>query len=293
MSIQSITVSLAEAFGDRWIVGESRRAQFATAEGHHAAILPDLVVRPVTIEEVQRLVSAAHAALVPLVPFELGTLLEGNASAVPGGILVDLSGMDRILEVAAEDLLWVIEPGVTREQLNAELRTTGLFFPVDPGANATIGEMISTRASGTNAVRYGTMRENALGLKVVLPDGTLLQTGTRARKSSAGYDLTHLFTGAEGTLGLVVEATVRLHGIPETILSGHWPFTTLEGAVDTVIATVQSGIPVARIELLDPLAIHACNRHAKLAMPEQPTTTRPSSASSGRRGIRRCPPLAR
>ncbi len=179
--------------------------------------------------------------------------------------------MDRVVEVAPADLLCVVEPGVTRERLNEELRATGLFFPIDPGANATLGGMISTRASGTNAVRYGTMRENVLGLRVVLPDGSLIRTGTRARKSAAGYDLTQLFTGAEGTLGLVVEATLRLHGIPETIVAGAWPFESLDGAVDAVIATIQSGIPVARIELLDPIAMRACNAHARLDLPERPT----------------------
>jgi D-lactate dehydrogenase (cytochrome) len=168
-------------------------------------------------------------------------------------------------------MLCVVEPGVTREQLNAELRSTGLFFPVDPGANATMAGMIATRASGTNAVRYGTMRENVLALKVVLADGSIVRTGTRARKSAAGYDLTHLFVGSEGTLGITVEATLRLHGLPETVLAGTWPFATLDGAVQTVIATIQSGIPVARMELLDAAAIRACNRHAGLDLPERPT----------------------
>jgi D-lactate dehydrogenase (cytochrome) len=241
------------------------------AEGHHRAALPDIVVRPQTVDEVQALMAAAAEASVPVVPLGVGTSLEGNAGAVTGALMIDLSGMDRVLEVAPEDLLCVVEPGVTRERLNEELRATGLFFPIDPGANATLGGMIATRASGTNAVRYGTMRENVLGLKVVLPDGSLIRTGTRARKSAAGYDLTHLFTGSEGTLGLVVEATVRLHGIPETVLAGAWPFDTLQGAVDTVIATIQSGVPVARIELLDPVAIRACNAYAKLDLPERPT----------------------
>ncbi|MFL0415850.1 FAD-binding oxidoreductase [Sphingomonas sp. 179-A 2A2 NHS] len=266
-----MTRALGARFADRWITGESRRAQFMTAEGHHQALLPDLVVQPESVSEVQALMSAASAARVPVVPVGVGTSLEGNAGAVAGAVSVDLSGMDRVVEVAPEDLLCVVEPGVTRERLNEELRATGLFFPIDPGANATLGGMISTRASGTNAVRYGTMRENVLGLKVVLPDGSLIRTGTRARKSAAGYDLTHLFTGSEGTLGLVVEATVRLHGIPETVLAGSWPFETLEGAVETVIATIQSGVPVARMELLDPVAIRACNAYAGLDLPELPT----------------------
>lgn len=270
-SLQALGADLIDTFGERWITGESRRAQFATSEGHHPARLPDVVAQPRTIDDVQRLMTAAAAARVPVVPLGVGTSLEGNAGAVAGAVSLDLSGMDRVLEVAAADMLCVVQPGVTREALNAELRSTGLFFPIDPGANATIGGMIATRASGTNAVRYGTMRENVLALKVVLPDGRLVATGTRARKSSAGYDLTHLFTGSEGTLGIVVEATVRLHGIPETVLSGSWPFETLEGAVETVIATIQSGIAVARIELLDTVAIRACNAHARLDLPERPT----------------------
>jgi len=271
MTIAALTASLSDAFGDRWLLSEGARAHYAQSEGHHSVALPDLVVKPMSIAEVQQLAVAAHAAGVPIVPMGVNTSLEGNAAAVPGGIIVDLSGMNRIVEVAAEDLLCVVEPGVTREQLNTDLRATGLFFPIDPGANATLGGMISTRASGTNAVRYGTMRDNVLALKVVLPDGTLVTTGTRARKSAAGYDLTHLFTGSEGTLGLIVEATVRLHGIPDTVLSGSWGFETLAGAVDTVIATVQSGIPVARIELLDPAAIRAFNAYAGIDLPERPT----------------------
>ncbi|MBX9880343.1 MAG: FAD-binding protein [Sphingomonas sp.] len=269
--IETLSNALAERFGPRWIAKEAQRAQFMTAEGHHAPVLPDLVVRPESAAEVQALMTAANAARVPVVPHGVGTSLEGNAAAVAGAVLVDLSAMNRVIEIASADLLCVVEPGVTREQLNVELRASGLFFPIDPGANATLGGMIATRASGTNAVRYGTMRENVLALKVILPDGTLVRTGSRARKSAAGYDLTHLFTGSEGTLGLVVEATLRLHGIPEAVLAGAWPFATLDGAVETVIAAIQSGIPVARIELLDPVAIRACNAYAGLALPEQPT----------------------
>ncbi|WP_066781185.1 FAD-binding oxidoreductase [Sphingomonas sp. CCH5-D11] len=269
--LAQLSEQMAARLGSRWITHEAGRAQFMAAEGHHEARLPDAVAQPHTIEDVQALMAVATAAGVPVVPLGVGTSLEGNAGAVGGAVSIDLSGMDRVLEVAAEDLLCVVEPGVTREALNEELRATGLFFPIDPGANATIGGMISTRASGTNAVRYGTMRENVLALKVVLPDGTLIRTGSRARKSAAGYDLTHLFTGSEGTLGLVVEATVRLHGIPEAVLAGSWGFSDLDGAVRTVIETIQSGIPVARMELLDPVAIRACNAYAGLSLPEQPT----------------------
>ena len=257
--------------GERLLTSESARSHYARSEGHHGEHLPDLVARPTSVEEVQHIVRAAAEHRVPIVPYGAGTSLEGNAAAVVGGLCLDLSVMTQVAEVSAEDMLCVIEPGVTREQLNAELRATGLFFPVDPGANATLGGMISTRASGTNAVRYGTMRENVMALKVVLADGTLIRTGSRARKSSAGYDLTHLFTGAEGTLGIIVEATLRLHGLPETVLAGTWPFETLDGAVQTVIATIQSGVPVARMELLDPAAIRACNRFSNLSLPEQPT----------------------
>lgn len=269
--LEQLRRTMDPVFGERWITSEARRAQFAAAEGHHAPVIPDAVVQPGSAEEVQALVRAASAAGVRLVPFGVGTSLEGNASPVAGAVTVDLSGLNRVLEIAPEDLLCVVEPGVTREQLNADLRATGLFFPVDPGANASIGGMISTRASGTNAVRYGTIRENVLGLHVVLPNGDLVRTGTRARKSAAGYDLTHLFTGSEGTLGMIVQATLRLHGVPETVLAGTWPFASLEGAVETVIAIIQCGVGVARIELLDPVAIAACNGFAQLALPEQPT----------------------
>jgi D-lactate dehydrogenase (cytochrome) len=266
-----LATSLAAEFGPRLLTHAAALAHYGRSDGHHGEHLPDLVARPNSVEEVQRLVRAAAELSVPVVPFGAGTSLEGNAAAVAGGLCLDLSGMTRVLEIHPEDMLCVVEPGVTREQLNSELRTTGLFFPVDPGANATMAGMIATRASGTNAVRYGTMRENTLALKVVLADGTLIRTGTRARKSSAGYDLTHLFVGSEGTLGIVVEATLRLHGQPEAVLAGTWPFDTLDGAVQTVIAIIQAGIPVARMELLDAAAIRACNLYSHLGLPEQPT----------------------
>jgi D-lactate dehydrogenase (cytochrome) len=266
-----LATSLAAEFGPRLLTNPAALAHYARSEGHHSEHLPDLVARPISVEEVRRLVLAAAELSLPIVPYGAGTSLEGNAASISGGLCLDLSGMTRVLEIQPEDMLCVVEPGVTREQLNAELRTTGLFFPVDPGANATMAGMIATRASGTNAVRYGTMRENTLALKVVLADGRLVRTGTRARKSSAGYDLTHLFVGSEGTLGIVVEATLRLHGQPEAVLAGTWPFDTLDGAVQTVIATIQAGIPVARMELLDPAAIRACNLYSHLDLPEQPT----------------------
>jgi D-lactate dehydrogenase (cytochrome) len=270
-AIEALTLALSQSMASRLLTAEAARAHYALSEGHHAGHVPDLVVRPTTAAEVQEAVRQAARLAVPVVPYGAGTSLEGNAAAARGGLCIDLSAMDRILEVRPEDLLCVVEPGVTREQLNAELRTTGLFFPVDPGANATLGGMLATRASGTNAVRYGTMRENVLALEVVLADGSLIRTGTRARKSSAGYDLTHLFVGAEGTLGLIVGATLRLHGLPETTLAATWDFETLDGAVQTVIATMQAGVPIARIELLDAAAIRACNAHAHLDLPERPT----------------------
>lgn len=270
-AVDALAAALSHEFGPRLLTELSARHQYAGSEGHHGAHLPDLVARPSSVEDVQRLVRAAAEHAVPIVPYGAGTSLEGNAAAVAGGLCLDLSGMNDVLEIAGDDMLCVVEPGVTREQLNAELRATGLFFPVDPGADATMAGMIATRASGTNAVRYGTMRENTLALKVVLADGSLVRTGTRARKSSAGYDLTHLFVGSEGTLGITVEATLRLHGLPSSVLAGTWPFATLDGAVRTVIATIQSGIPVARMELLDPAAIRACNSYSKLTLPVQPT----------------------
>lgn len=270
-AVGELAATLAATFGSRLPTSAAQRAQYSFSEAHHGGYVPELVVRPETTAEVQQLVREAHRLSVPVVPYGAGTSLEGNAAAAHGGLCIDLSAMNRVLEIRPEDLLCVVEPGVTHEQLNVELRTTGLFFPVDPGASATIAGMVATRASGTNAVRYGTMRENTLGLKVVLADGSLLRTGTRARKSAAGYDLTHLLVGSEGTLGIVVEATLRLHGLPETILAATWHFATLDGAVRTVIGTMQACVSVARIELLDCAAIRACNAYAKLALPEQPT----------------------
>ena len=219
----------------------------------------------------QLLVKKAAEENYSIVAYGAGTSLEGNAATISADTLcIDFSRMNRIVEVSAADLLCVVEPGVTREQLNEDIRATGLFFPVDPGANASLGGMISTRASGTTTVRYGSMRENILGLKVVTAGGSLISTGTRARKSASGYDLTHLYTGAEGTLGLIVEASLRLHGQPEKILAATWDFDTIEGAVDTVIATIQLGVPIARMELLDEAAVRACNRQSALGLPEKP-----------------------
>ena len=262
---------LSDRFGSRMIATEAALAQYALSEGHHCHAPPSAVVQPVTIEEVQYLVSQAAQTATPIVAYGAGTSLEGNAASVEAGSLcIDFSRMNRVVDVSAEDLLCVVEPGVTREQLNSEMRATGVFFPVDPGANASLGGMIATRASGTTTVRYGSMRDNVLGLKVVTADGSLITTGTRARKSASGYDLTHLFTGSEGTLGLIVEATLRLHGQPDKILAATWDFESITGAVDTVIATIQSAVPIARMELLDEAAIRACNHQSGLGLVEKP-----------------------
>jgi D-lactate dehydrogenase (cytochrome) len=269
--MNSLAQSLADQFGSRLVTASSALAQYAPSEGHHAYQSPSLVAQPETIDEVQLLVKKATEENYSIVAYGAGTSLEGNAATISADTLcIDFSRMNRIVEVSAADLLCVVEPGVTREQLNEDIRATGLFFPVDPGANASLGGMISTRASGTTTVRYGSMRENILGLKVVTADGSLISTGTRARKSASGYDLTHLYTGAEGTLGLIVEASLRLHGQPEKILAATWDFGTIEGAVDTVIATIQSGIPIARMELLDEAAIRACNRQSAVGLSEKP-----------------------
>lgn len=262
---------LADHFGSRLLTAPAALSPYAQSEGPHAYDPPALVAQPISIEEVQRLMVAAAEQAMPVVAYGAGTSLEGNAAATHAGTLcIDFSQMNQIIEVLSEDLVVTVEPGVTREQLNLELRNTGLFFPVDPGANATLGGMIATRASGTTTVRYGSMRDNVLALKVVTADGELVSTGTKARKSASGYDLTHLFTGAEGTLGLIVEASLRLHGQPDSIVAATWDFASIEGAVETVIATIQSGIGVARMELLDEAAIRACNVQSALGLPERP-----------------------
>ena len=263
--------ALDERFGDHVSYSEAIRSQHGQSEAHYAARLPDAVVFAENKEDVVFVVRLCSAHDIKLTAYGAGTSMEGNAIPLHGGISLDMSRMNRILRVNAEDFDVVVEPGVTRNALNNHLRDQGLFFPVDPGADATIGGMASTRASGTNAVRYGTMREAVLGLRVVTADGREIRTARRARKSAAGYDLTRLFVGAEGTLGIITEVTLRLHPIPEVISSAVCSFETLEGAAATVIQAIQCGVPLARAEILDDVTMGAVNRWAKLDYPEKTT----------------------
>jgi D-lactate dehydrogenase (cytochrome) len=262
--VAELVTKLSGDFGDRAVTSHAVREHHSHGEGLADAGLPDVVVFPHSNEEVAAIVRLCHLARVPVIAFGVGTSLEGHVAALYGGVCVDLSQMNRVLEVNAEDLDCRVQAGVTREQLNTELKGTGLFFPIDPGANATIGGMAATRASGTNAVRYGTMRENVLGLTVVTADGRIVKTGGRARKSSAGYDLTRLFVGAEGTLGVITEIQLRLYGVPEAIQAAVCQFPDLVSAVNTVILAMQTGISVARIELLDEVQMEASIRYSKL-----------------------------
>ncbi|MEN9890571.1 MAG: hypothetical protein RLY78_866 [Pseudomonadota bacterium] len=262
--------ALKTRFGERCSTARAVREQHGRDESPFDVPPPDAVLFAESAEEVAEAVALAAAHAVPVIPYGAGSSLEGHLLAVSGGLSIDVSRMNRVLRIEPDDLTVTVQPGVTRHQLNQELRHLGLFFPIDPGADASIGGMCATRASGTNAVRYGTMRENVLALQVVTAEGTLLRTGSRARKSSAGYDLTRLFVGSEGTLGVITEVTLKLYPLPESVSAAVCSFPSIDAAVRTTIAIIQLGVPIARCELLDPNAVRAVNRHDKLALPEQP-----------------------
>jgi D-lactate dehydrogenase (cytochrome) len=268
--VAAVIGELQKRYGNRVVTSDAVRRQ----HGHSLTWVenqpPDAVVFPQTTAEVSEIVRLCAAHGMPVIPYGTGTSLEGHINAPFGGVSVDTSQMKRIVAVHEEDLDCAVEPGVTRKELNEHLRDRGLFFPIDPGADASLGGMAATRASGTNAVRYGTMRDNVLSLTVVTASGDVLKTARRAKKSSAGYDLTRLFVGSEGTLGVITEVTLRLQGIPEAISAGICPFPSVKAACDAVIVTIQTGLPVARIELLDEVQVRAVNAHARLALPESP-----------------------
>ena len=261
---------LKQRFGEQLKTSQALREQHSHTTTYIPQQLPDAVVFAKSTEDVQETVRVCAEYKVPIIPFGTGTSLEGGVNAPAGGISIDLNDMNQILAVNAEDLDVVVQSGVTRGTLNKYLRDTGLFFPIDPGADASLGGMAATRASGTNAVRYGTMRENVLNMTVVLPDGRAVKTGGRSKKTSAGYDLTRLMVGSEGTLGVITELTLKLQGIPEAVSAAVCSFPTMEDACNTTILTIQSGIPVARIELLDAETVKAVNEYSKLSNPEQP-----------------------
>ncbi|OWQ84688.1 FAD-binding oxidoreductase [Roseateles terrae] len=262
--------ALKARFGSRCSEALALREQHGRDESPLDVDPPDVVVFAESKEDIAAVLALAHVYQVPVIPYGAGTSLEGHLLAVQGGVSLDVSRMNRILEIHADDLTVTVQAGVTRHQLNAELRHLGLFFPIDPGADASLGGMAATRASGTNAVRYGTMRENVLGLTVVTAQGDLIRTGTRARKSSAGYDLTRLYVGSEGTLGVIAEVTLRLYPLPEAVSAAVCSFPSIDAAVRTTIAIIQMGVPIARCELLDAHAVRAVNRHDRLSLPESP-----------------------
>jgi D-lactate dehydrogenase (cytochrome) len=270
-SAPSLAADLRAILADRVSVASAVRDHHSHGESYHRSYPPDVVVFPESTEEVAAVVATCARHGAPIVPFGAGTSLEGHVAALEGGVTIDMTRMNRIVRLSVEDLDVTVEAGIMHRQLNTTLRKHGLSFFVDPGADCTIGGMTATRASGTAAVRYGTMRDVVLGLTVVLADGRIVRTGTRARKSASGYDLTRLFVGSEGTLGVITEVTLRLHGLPEALSAAVCPFGTLEGAVETVIRTIQFGIPVARIELLDEVQMDAVNRYSKLDYAVAPT----------------------
>jgi len=268
--LETVVSILSARFGNRASTLPGIRQTHANSLTWVAAQPPDIVVFPDTTEEIVDIVKLCAMHQVPIIPFGTGTSFEGHVNAPWGGVSIDTSRMNQLLTVHAEDLDCVIQPGITRKTLNEQLRDTGLFFPIDPGADASLGGMVSTRASGTNAVRYGTMKDNVIALKVVLPNGEVMTTARRAKKSSAGYDLTRLMVGAEGTLGIITEITLRLAGIPEAISAGICPFPSVQAACDAAILTIQSGIPIARVELADELQVKAFNLHSHLGLKETP-----------------------
>ena len=270
VSIKLCVKKLKEEFGQQFSDSQSILEQHTHTMTIHESELPNGVVFVETKEDVQKVVNICKEYKCPIIPFGVGSSFEGHLNAPFGGISIDMNNMNKILTVYQEDLLVVVQPGVTREQLNTHLRDTGLFFPIDPGANASLGGMTATRASGTNAVRYGTMKDNVIALEVVTPDGQIIKTANKARKSSAGYDLTRLMVGSEGTLGITTEITLKLYGIPEVIAGGRVSFPSVKDATDAVIMTVQAGIPVARIEFLDVAQVKAVNSYSKTNLPEAP-----------------------
>ena len=269
-SIRLCVEKLKEEFGQQFSNSQSILEQHTHTMTIHESELPDGVVFAETKDDVQKVVKICKDYKCPIIPFGVGSSFEGHLNAPYGGISIDMNNMNKILKVYQDDLLVVVQPGVTREQLNTYLRDTGLFFPIDPGANASIGGMTATRASGTNAVRYGTMKDNVIALEVVTPDGQIIKTANKARKSSAGYDLTRLMVGSEGTLGIATEITLKLYGIPEIIAGGRVSFPTVKDATDAVIMTIQAGIPVARIEFMDTAQVIAVNNYSKTNLPEAP-----------------------
>ena len=269
-NIQECISKIKDKFGQQFSDSKSIREQHSHTMTIHESELPDGVLFASNKNDVSDAVKICNDFRCPIIPFGVGSSFEGHVNAPFGGLSVDLNNMNEILNVYQDDLLVTVQPGVTREQLNTHLRDTGLFFPIDPGANASIGGMSSTRASGTNAVRYGTMKDNVVSIEAVMPNGEIIKTSNKAKKSSAGYDLTRLLVGSEGTLGIITEITLKLYGIPEVIAGGRVSFTSIKDAADTVITTIQSGIPVARIELLDAIQVKACNLYSKLSLPEEP-----------------------